>query len=229
MTASAAPGAEPEAAAARPLPPLLGPLLGLKLLFAACCVFIMLRMELPQLQGKAMWERMAAYPLLVAAVPVAWLLLRRAGRPVGGYPFVPDFLLTLGIVLDLLGNIFDLYDSVFWYDDLMHLLNWGFYAGAFGALLLRGNLAPWPLFGLVTGFGAITAILWEGMEWLGFIRFGTEMANAYFDTLLDLHVGLLGSAVAGVIVARIGARRRSRLSDPAPGPDPGQGPGKAPA
>lgn len=218
MTVSNAARSNPaESGSGTAWPRMLGPLLGLKLLFAACCVFIMLRMELPQLQGKAMWERMAGYPLLVAAVPVAWLLLRRGGHPVGGYPFASDFLLTLGIVLDLLGNIFDLYDSVFWYDDLMHLLNWGFYAGAFGALLLRGSLAPWPLFGLVTGFGAVTAILWEGMEWLGFIRFGTEMANAYFDTLLDLHLGLLGSTVAGVIVARIAARRAKAAGPAAPG------------
>ncbi|MFM9108109.1 MAG: hypothetical protein ACKOWF_15585 [Chloroflexota bacterium] len=206
----------PDAADAGPAPAwprMLGPLLGLKLFFAFCCAFIMLRMELPQFQGKAMWERMIGYPLLIAAIPVTWWLLRRSGRPAGGYPFAADFLLTLGIVLDLIGNIFNLFDSAPWYDDLMHLVNWGFYSAAFGSLLLRSRLGPWPLFGLVTGFGAITAILWEGVEWLGFIRFGTELDTAYFDTLLDEHLGLLGSAVSGLIVARIAARRAGALAD----------------
>lgn len=199
-------GAHPQASVS--LPRMLGPLLGLKLLFLLCCAFIVLRADLPQFSGKAMTERMLGYPLLVLAVPAIWWWRRRSGRPAGPYPYVSDFLLTLGIVLDLLGNIFDLYDSVVWYDDLMHFLNWGFYAGAFGALLLQTPLAGWPLFGLVTGFGAITAILWEGMEWLGFIRFGVELDVAYSDTLLDEHLGLLGSAVAATIVVHIAGRRR---------------------
>ena len=189
-------------------PPLLVPLVGLKLFLGFCLLFVALRMELPQFQGKAMWERLIGYPLLAAAIPLGWRWLRRSGRDPGPYPYAADAMFTLGLTLDVLGNIFDLFDTVAVYDDLMHLVNWGLYAGAFGALLLRTNLGPWPLFGLVTGFGAITAILWEGLEWLGFVRFGTELETAYFDTLLDQHLGLLGSAVAGIVVARIAARRR---------------------
>jgi hypothetical protein len=200
-----------------PVPRMLPALIGLVLLFVLCCLFTMARMELQQFQGKAMWERMVAYPLLVAAIPAIWWLRKRSGRTAGGFPYVATLLLTLGIVLDLLGNIFDLYDTVAWYDDLMHLLNWGFYAGAFGSLLLRTNLTGWALFGLVTGFGAITAILWEGMEWLGFIRFGIELDVAYFDTLLDEHLGLLGAAIAGWIVVRCAQRRDDQRSGELPG------------
>ncbi|MGI9253568.1 MAG: hypothetical protein ACR2J8_07470, partial [Thermomicrobiales bacterium] len=53
-------------------PRMLGPLLGLKLLFLLCCVFIILRMDLPQMQNKAMPGRMLGYPILVAAIPVTW-------------------------------------------------------------------------------------------------------------------------------------------------------------
>jgi hypothetical protein len=197
----------PPAANDRRFAPMLGPLLGLKLIFALACLFVILRLDLPQFQGKAMGERMIAYPLLVAAIPAIWWWRKRTGRSAGGYPYAADFLLTLGIVLDVGGNIFDFYDSLPWYDDLMHLLNWGFYAGAFGSLLLRTKLGPWPIFGLSLGFGAITAILWEGMEWLGFIRFGMELETAYFDTLLDEHLALVGATVAAWIVARVAARR----------------------
>ena len=188
--------------------PMLGPLLGLKLLFILSCLFIVFRMELPQFQNKAMWERMIGFPILVAAMPAIWWWRRSTGRSAGSYPYVSDFLFTLGIVLDVLGNIFNLYDAVPRYDDLMQLLNWGFYAGALGALLLRTDLRPWPLFGLCLGFAAVTAILWEGMEWLGFVRFGVEIETASFDTLTDEHLALLGATVAGIIVARIAARRQ---------------------
>jgi hypothetical protein len=118
-----------------------------------------------------------------------------------------DILLTLPFVTDLAGNVFDLFDTIEVYDDVMHFLNWCLLSAAFGVLLLRVRIGPIAAAGLTLGFGAITAILWEGIEWLTFIRFGTELATAYEDTLLDEHLGLLGSAVAALLVLR--AKRRA--------------------
>ena len=55
------------------------------------------------------------------------------------------------------------------------------------------------LFGLVTGFGAVTAILWEIGEYFAFIRNSSELDTAYTDTLGDLSLGLSGSALAAAL------------------------------
>ena len=86
-------------------PPLLVPLVGLKLFLGFCLLFVALRMELPQFQGKAMWERLIGYPLLAAAIPLGWRWLRRFGRDPGPYPYAADAMFTLGLTLDVLGNI----------------------------------------------------------------------------------------------------------------------------
>lgn len=65
---------------------------------------------------------------------------------------------------------------------------------------------------LVTGLGAILAIGWELGEWFTFIRHGTELDTAYEDTLGDEALGTLGALVAGVVVARVGARARRGAS-----------------
>ena len=52
------------------------------------------------------------------------------------------------------------------------------------------------------GFGAASAIGWELMEYLTFIRNSPEFATAYADTLGDLALGTLGSVVAAGLVTR---------------------------
>jgi hypothetical protein len=70
-------------------------------------------------------------------------------------------------------------------------------------LLRRANLSRWPLFGIAVGFGAVTAIVWELLEYVTFIRNSPELATAYTDTLGDLTLGLSGSIVAAALVARL--------------------------
>jgi len=55
---------------------------------------------------------------------------------------------------------------------------------------------------------AVTAILWELLEYVTFIRHSPELATAYHDTLGDLALGLLGSVVAGLLVALLGRPAR---------------------
>ena len=85
------------------------------------------------LEGKAPVTRALTYPLWSLAVPLWWLA---RGRP-GGFPWLPDLLVTLTCFSDVLGNRLDLYDRVVWFDDWMHLANSALVCAAF--LLLTGR------------------------------------------------------------------------------------------
>jgi hypothetical protein len=120
-------------------------------------------------------------------------------------------LLVAPFLIDVAGNALDLYDSISWWDDANHFVNWALLSGALGAVLVRTTLRPLVLFGLVTGFGAAAAILWEVGEYFAFIRGGSELATAYTDTLGDEALGLMGAALAGLVVALV-ARHRGRAT-----------------
>jgi hypothetical protein len=74
-------------------------------------------------------------------------------------------------------------------------------------LLLRTRLDAWPIFGLGVGFGAVTAIVWELLEYVTFIRNSPELKTAYHDTLGDLALGLTGSTLAALLAASVARRR----------------------
>ncbi|CUR59827.1 hypothetical protein NOCA1190115 [metagenome] len=73
------------------------------------------------LEGKSPTTRAVTYPMLAFVVPVGHLWLR-SGRP---YPWVADLLVTLPAFSDILGNRFDLFDRVVWFDDLLHFVATG--------------------------------------------------------------------------------------------------------
>jgi hypothetical protein len=160
---------------------------------------------LPQFHGKSMTGRAVAYPIAALLVPVTWWVVSRRRRI--AYPVAVDILVVLPFFIDTVGNAANLYDSVSWWDDANHFVNWAILAAGFGALLLRTHLGPWPLFGLVVGFGATTAIVWELLEYVTFIRNSAELETAYHDTLGDLTLGLTGSAVSATAIALL--RRRA--------------------
>ena len=167
----------------------------------------LVRPDLEQFEGKAMTGRALTYPLSVLIVPAAWWIVqRRRGRPVD-YPYTADILLVLPFLIDTLGNALDLYDSISWWDDVNHLVNWALLTGAFGRLLVRLPVGRLEAFGLALGFGAVTAILWEIGEYYAFIRDSPELATAYQDTLGDLALGCTGSLVAALLTVTVGWRR----------------------
>jgi hypothetical protein len=101
------------------------------------------------------------------------------------------------------GNTLNLYDTLVWWDDANHFVNWLLLCAGIGFLLLRAHISPsWALAGLITGIGAVLAVGWELGEWYTFIRHGTELDTAYEDTLGDEVLGTLGAALAGLLVAR---------------------------
>jgi hypothetical protein len=152
---------------------------------------------LEQFEGKAFGWRLLTYPLAALVVPVGWWL---AGRR-APYPYAADILLTLPFLVDVAGNALDLYDTVSWWDDFNHFLNWALLTGGVAALLLRTRIGRLELAAMAVGFGAVAAILWELAEYFTFIRGSDEEATAYTDTLGDMTLGLLGATVAAVTAA----------------------------
>ena len=149
---------------------------------------------LQQFEGKGYSWRLATYPIAALVVPVAWAILGR--RP--SYPYATDLLLTLPFLVDTAGNALDLYDTIVWWDDANHFVNWTLLSGAVGALAWRNRVGRWQTMAFVVGFGAVAAILWEVGEYFAFIRASSELDTAYADTLGDMALGLTGSALAGL-------------------------------
>jgi hypothetical protein len=162
---------------------------------------------LPQFEGKGFGARLAAYPVMMLFVPALWATQRRRLHPAGdrnGQPWPwPAFALIMApFLIDVSGNTLNLYDSLGWWDDANHFVNWFLLCTGIG-LLLRGRIHPtWALGVLIAGVGALLAIGWEVGEWYAFIRHGTELDTAYEDTLFDEVLGSSGAALAGLVVAR---------------------------
>ena len=152
---------------------------------------------LQQFEGKAFLWRLAIYPIAALIIPVIWTMLGR--RP--AYPYAADVLLTLPFLIDTAGNALDFYDTIGWWDDANHFVNWMLLSGAVGVLAWRNRTGRWESVAFVVGFGAVSAILWEVAEYFAFIRHSSELATAYSDTLGDLALGLTGSVVAGLATA----------------------------
>ena len=161
---------------------------------------------LQQFEGKGFLWRLITYPIAILVLPAAW----KAWRRESAYPFAADILITLPFLIDTAGNSLDLYDTVEWWDDANHLVNWALLSGGCGALVTRLRHGFWLTSALVIGFGATTAILWEIAEYLAFIRVSPELETAYIDTLGDMTLGLTGSVVAGVISGWASHRLQSR-------------------
>ncbi|HXL44959.1 MAG TPA: hypothetical protein VN960_12980 [Gaiellaceae bacterium] len=153
-------------------------------------------------RGQGVPGRAIAYPIAVLLVPAIWWLLRRRRRI--QFPYALDILWTLPFLIDVSGNTADLYDTIGWWDDANHFVNWGILVAAFGQLLIRLPIGRLEAAALAIGFGAVTALLWEFGEYLTFIRFNEEeFRTAYTDTLGDLALGLGGSVVATILIATV--------------------------
>jgi hypothetical protein len=161
---------------------------------------------LERFAGKAFGWRLVGYSIAAFLVPAIWAARGRRAP----YPFAADTLFVLPFLIDTIGNALDLYDTIDWWDDANHFVNWALLSGALATALLRTRVGRMELAALVIGFGATTAILWEIGEYFAFIRTSPERATAYTDTLGDLALGLSGSTFAAVITAFILTRVRTR-------------------
>jgi hypothetical protein len=158
---------------------------------------------LERFEGKAFGGRALVYPISALIVPVAWWLVARRRERKPAYPYALDILLVLPFLIDTAGNALDLYDTIDWWDDANHFVNWFILTAAFGQLLVRLPIGRLNAFALGVGFGAVTAVLWEFLEYVTFIRNSSELDTAYTDTLGDLALGLTGSVVAAVLTVTV--------------------------
>jgi hypothetical protein len=168
--------------------------------------------DLDQFEGKAFGWRLLAYPVMMLAVPAVWWIAQRRTAQTEQPPWEAFTLVMLPFLVDVTGNTLDLYDSVGWWDDANHFVNWIFLCSGLGLIACRNVESAWAALVIVAGFGAILAIAWELGEWFAFIRHGTEIDTAYEDTLGDELLGTLGGFVAAMIVAR----RSRRVPTPEP-------------
>jgi hypothetical protein len=167
---------------------------------------------LDQFEGKGFAARLVAYPVMMLTVPAIWLLRHRRSDH-SDPPWAAFAWIMLPFLVDVTGNTLNLYDTLWWWDDVNHLINWLFLSLGAGLLLIRGApRRPGELILLVAGIGAIMAIGWEVGEYYAFIRGGTELETAYTDTLGDEVLGTLGATIGGVIIAVHQQRARPKVA-----------------
>ena len=185
------------------VPPILN--VAAKVLLVALLLYAVANPEMPRFAGKAMGVRAVLYPLVTLLIPFGWLL---KGRP-RPYPHAADTLLAGPFLIDVGGNVANLYDTVVWFDDAAHALTWMLLVFAVGALLLRLRLAPWITAALCIGFGSVTHVLWEILEYLIMMSGRTGLHLTYGDTVGDLAASLSGSVLAGLVTGWTAARSSS--------------------
>lgn len=178
--------------------------LAIKLATAGLLAWAVTSPDLPQFQGKAFTGRAVAYPVALLALPVGWWLLGRRRMP---FPVAADILFGLPFLVDVTGNGLDLYDTVAWWDDANHLVNWALHTSAVGLLLGHGGWTAATRAALAFGYAVTSAVLWELAEFVTFVPNSPEAATAYADTLLDLALGMAGGLVGAIATSRIGPGR----------------------
>jgi len=101
---------------------------------------------LPQFEGKAFGARLASYPCLMLLVPAIWALVRQRRGGTRPLPWSGFAFLMFPFGVDVTGNTADLYDQLWWWDDLNHYVNWVLLCIGIGLLLGRGHVRPaWAL------------------------------------------------------------------------------------
>jgi hypothetical protein len=81
---------------------------------------------LERFEGKAFGWRLVGYSIAALLVPAIWVA---RGRRLP-YPFAVDVLFVLPFLIDTIGNAFNLYDTIDWWDDANHFVNWALLSGA---------------------------------------------------------------------------------------------------
>jgi len=167
---------------------------------------------IPGVAGKGWPERCIGYPLSALVVPVIWVLRGRRGR----YPHLADALLVVPFVLDLLGNLVNLFDTMKQFDDVLHFVNWTFLVAALVLFMAPAGLARWNLVLMGSGFGAIAIIAWEGVEWIIQEMGTTGLQLTYDDTIGDLVLSTAGGVLGALVTASLLVRNAAPSPDSNP-------------
>jgi hypothetical protein len=159
---------------------------------------------LDRFAGKAFGWRLIGYTVAAGLVPAIWAIRGRR-RP---YPYMVDTLFVLPFLIDTIGNALDLYDTIDWWDDANHLVNWALHTSAVGLLLRYGEWTQATRVALAFGYAVTTAVLWEFAEFVTFVPNSPEAVTAYADTLFDLFNGMVGGLIGAVVTSRLPLLRR---------------------
>jgi hypothetical protein len=163
--------------------------------------------DLSGIKGKASTARLVVYPVGAMVLTLWWWSYGRAkSRLHAQFPWRADLLITLPWLFDLIGNRFNLFDTVEWWDDAMHLILWGLLTAGVLIAFVSPTLSRGVTAFVALGFGATAAVVWELGEYVAFIRSSPELQTAYTDTLGDLGLGTLGALVAGLTVYQVRAK-----------------------
>ena len=173
-----------------------------KISLALCLLLGLIFPDIPGVEGKGWPERSLGYHLSALIFPIVWHLRGRRVK----YPYIADSLFVLPFVLDLLGNLLNLFDTVDSFDDILHFINWGFLVAALVTLLWPASLERWNIVLLGTGFGAIAIIAWEAIEWVIQEMGTTGLQLTYDDTVGDLVLstawGLFGALLTVMLLTK---------------------------
>jgi hypothetical protein len=188
--------------------------MSLKAGLVALLALPLLQPDLAQYEGKGMSWRVLVFPLAGLIVPVLWRLTGSRSP----YPYLADNLLVLPPLLDVLWNTLDAYDRVWWWDDVNHLVNSMVFAAVIGLWAGRSQLGPGVRFGLALGLGMTLQVLWELGEYLVFVASLSDVQNAYADTIGDLAIDLVGSALGAAFALLALRTAEAEASEPEPAP-----------
>ena len=155
--------------------------------------------------GKAMGFRAPLFLAPAVLVPIVARLCHWTP-----YPHTADALLAAPFLVDTLGNLLGFYDAYPRTDDVLHALNWILLVGAFHAFRFRNVTDRRDAVLLGYGFGAITIVWWEILEWaVSDDGFGGAdgLSLTYGDTIGDLFLSSTGGLIGSLIgVAWFGHR-----------------------
>lgn len=115
--------------------------------------------------------------------------------------------LTVFIVCVAAATGFNAYVLYPWLDIPTHIaggmaIAYFYLVATFHAQALVGNIPKYVQFLLVLGLAAITAVIWEFLEYFSDLVWGTKLNLGVADTLADLFFSLLGSIVVLAVLAR---------------------------
>lgn len=162
------------------------------------CFCIALFVPMEHLAGKGMTIRA---PLFILGSFIIYIvsLFKKWEK----YPHASDFFLTIPFLLDTLGNLFGLFDSITIFDDVIHLVNWIFIVMAYQSFRFQKVKDNRDSIMLGFGFGTILIVFWEIAEWMISVDgFGVlnSLHLSYADTIGDLAL----SSIGGLIGAYLG-------------------------
>lgn len=160
--------------------------------------------DMGHMEDKASGLRAVTYPMFAFTLPAIWWLCRRDRE---SFPWGADLMVTMPLFTDILGNRMNLFDTVGWFDDWVHVMNPGLVTAAVILVTLPHTATLGATVERALAFGMTAAVAWEVAEYVAFISKSTEKRSAYSDTLGDLALGAVGALVAALIIHTWRARR----------------------